>query len=150
MNASETTASRGTIILIHGLWLTARSWKGWIERYQRAGYTVLAPNWPGLEGEVEAIRQDPSPLRGLKIKTVEALCHLRPVVVWPSGVDGLTPELRAMCQVASDWFDFACRVIELVRTHDGAQALVDRRCELAVRFAPDSVYAPLEAALARV
>ncbi len=34
------------------------------------GYNVLAPSWPGLEGEVEAIRKDPSPLKRLKLKTV--------------------------------------------------------------------------------
>jgi hypothetical protein len=87
---------------------------------------------------------------GLKIKTVEALCHLRPIVLWPSGVDGLTPELREMCHVATDWFDFARRVIELACSRDGAQALIDRRSELAAHFAPDSVYAPLEAALVSV
>ena len=70
MSANEAGATKGTILLVHGLWLTARSWKGWVDRYQKAGYTVLAPNWPGLEGEVEAIRRDPSPLKGLKIKTV--------------------------------------------------------------------------------
>jgi len=62
--------AKPTIVLIHGLWLTPRSWEGWIDRYQKAGYKVLAPSWPGLEGEVEAIRKDPSPLKGLKLKTV--------------------------------------------------------------------------------
>jgi len=64
------TPTKPTILLVHGLWLTPRSWEGWIDRYQRAGSTVLAPSWPGLEGEVEAIRKDPSALRGLKLKTV--------------------------------------------------------------------------------
>jgi len=64
------SSSKPTIVLIHGLWLTPRSWEGWIDRYQKAGYKVLAPSWPGLEGEVEAIRNDPSPLKGLKLKTV--------------------------------------------------------------------------------
>jgi pimeloyl-ACP methyl ester carboxylesterase len=50
--------------------MTPRSWEGWIDRYQRAGYKVLAPSWPGLEGEVEAVRKDPSVLKGLKLKTV--------------------------------------------------------------------------------
>lgn len=59
-----------TIVLVHGLWLTPRSWEGWIDRYQKAGYNVIAPSWPGLEGEVEAIRKDPSALKGLKLKTV--------------------------------------------------------------------------------
>jgi hypothetical protein len=55
-----------------------------------------------------------------------------------------------MCQVASDWFDFARRVIDLVKTDDGTLALIARRSELAQQFAPDTVYAPLEAALACV
>jgi pimeloyl-ACP methyl ester carboxylesterase len=64
------TSNRPTIVLIHGLWLTPRSWEEWIDRYQKAGYNVLAPSWPGLEGEVEAVRRDPSALKGLKLKTV--------------------------------------------------------------------------------
>jgi hypothetical protein len=35
-----------TIVLIHGLWLTPRSWEGWIKRYEEAGYTVLARAGP--------------------------------------------------------------------------------------------------------
>ena len=70
MSAAGTTNTKPTIVLIHGLWLTPRSWEGWIDRYEKAGYRVLAPSWPGLEGEVEAIRKDPSPLKGLKLKTV--------------------------------------------------------------------------------
>ena len=70
MTTNGRNASKPTIVLIHGLWLTPRSWEGWIDRYQKAGYNVLAPSWPGLEGEVEAIRKDPSALKGLKLKTV--------------------------------------------------------------------------------
>ena len=66
MSVNDNVARKGTVLFIHGLWLTSRSWKGWMDRYQKAGYAVLAPTWPGLEGEVEAIRRDPSPLRGLK------------------------------------------------------------------------------------
>jgi pimeloyl-ACP methyl ester carboxylesterase len=70
MNTSPRTSSKPTIVLVHGLWLTPKSWENWIDRYERAGYTVLAPSWPGLEGGVEAIRRDPSPLKGLKVTTV--------------------------------------------------------------------------------
>lgn len=70
MGANGRTSNKSTIVLIHGLWLTPRSWEGWIDRYQKAGYNVIAPSWPGLEGEVEAVRKDPSPLKGLKLKTV--------------------------------------------------------------------------------
>jgi pimeloyl-ACP methyl ester carboxylesterase len=59
-----------TIVLIHGLWLTPRSWEGWKERFERRGHEVLAPAWPRMEGEVEDIRRDPSVLNGLGIGEV--------------------------------------------------------------------------------
>jgi pimeloyl-ACP methyl ester carboxylesterase len=70
MSTNGPASGKPTVVLIHGLWLTPRSWEGWIDRYQKAGYNVIAPSWPGLEGEVEAIRKDPSPLKRLKLKTV--------------------------------------------------------------------------------
>lgn len=70
MDITDSQTTKPTILLVHGLWLTPRSWSAWIARYERAGFTVLAPSWPGLEGEVEAIRRDPSPLRGLHLRTI--------------------------------------------------------------------------------
>lgn len=64
---SHATATPDTIVLIHGLWLTPRSWENWIERYASKGYRVLAPAWPGMEGEVEALNADPSSLAKLTI-----------------------------------------------------------------------------------
>ena len=61
---------RPTIVLIHGLWLTPKSWKGWIDRYQRAGYNVTAPAWPGFSGNIESIRRNPSALKGLTLKKI--------------------------------------------------------------------------------
>jgi hypothetical protein len=84
---------------------------------------------------------------GLKIKTIEALCHLRPIVAWPSGVEGLEPEVRKFCHVATNWFDFAMHIIQLARDDAGAQALIDFRAELAQHFAQETVYAPLDAVL---
>jgi pimeloyl-ACP methyl ester carboxylesterase len=59
-----------TIVLIHGLWMTPRSWEHWIPRYESRGYTVLAPAWPGLEAEVEALNADPSPIAPLDIEQI--------------------------------------------------------------------------------
>ncbi len=39
---------KAPIVLIHGLWMTPHSWRGWIERYSAAGHTVHAPAWPGV------------------------------------------------------------------------------------------------------
>jgi alpha-beta hydrolase superfamily lysophospholipase len=58
------------IVLIHGLWLTARSWEGWKERFEQRGHEVLVPAWPRMEGEVEALRRDPSVMNGLGIAEV--------------------------------------------------------------------------------
>lgn len=58
------------IILIHGLWMTPRSWEHWAERYESRGHTVAAPAWPGLSGEVEALRADPTPLTKLDINQI--------------------------------------------------------------------------------
>jgi pimeloyl-ACP methyl ester carboxylesterase len=63
-----------TIVLIHGLWMTPRSWEHWIDRYESSGYRVLAPAYPGLEVEVEALRADPAPIEALTVPgTVEHL-----------------------------------------------------------------------------
>jgi hypothetical protein len=84
---------------------------------------------------------------GLKVKTVEALCHFRPVVAWPAGIEGVDPQARALCHVAGDWFDFAQRVIALARSPDEARDIAQRQQELRNHFAPDRVYAALAEAL---
>jgi pimeloyl-ACP methyl ester carboxylesterase len=56
-----------SIVLIHGLWMTPLSWEHWVERYSSQGYQVLAPAYPGLEVEVEALRADPAPIAALTV-----------------------------------------------------------------------------------
>jgi pimeloyl-ACP methyl ester carboxylesterase len=68
-NTPEPTAP-DTIVLVHGLWVTPRSWEHWIEHYEGKGYRVLAPAYPGLEVEVEALNEDPSPIEALTIPAV--------------------------------------------------------------------------------
>jgi pimeloyl-ACP methyl ester carboxylesterase len=62
-------ASAQPIVLVHGLWLTPRSWEGWKARFESAGHHVLAPAWPHM-GEVEDMRRDPSPLNGLGVSEI--------------------------------------------------------------------------------
>jgi glycosyltransferase involved in cell wall biosynthesis len=81
---------------------------------------------------------------GLKIKTVEALCHGRPIVVWPSGVEGIDPEMQAGCHVATNWFDFALRLIGVLANED---ALPSNRDDWIGRASAAAVYAVLDAAL---
>jgi pimeloyl-ACP methyl ester carboxylesterase len=60
------------IVLIHGLWVTPRSWEKWITFYESRGHRVLAPAYPGFEVEVEALREDPTPIEKVTVpQTVE-------------------------------------------------------------------------------
>ena len=63
-------SQQAPILLIHGAWMTPRSWEGFQERYQGRGYEVTAPAWPGLEVEVEALNSDPAPLARLRLGQV--------------------------------------------------------------------------------
>ncbi|KKJ98505.1 alpha/beta hydrolase [Micromonospora sp. HK10] len=59
-----------TIVLIHGLWMTPRSWEKWVDRYAGRGFRVLTPAWPGMDREVEELRADPTPIAGQRIRTI--------------------------------------------------------------------------------
>ena len=64
-------ATKGTILLIHGLWMTPSCWEDWGVYYTNLGYTVLAPGWPGIDDRsVEDIRSNPSALCGLTIHAI--------------------------------------------------------------------------------
>jgi len=58
------------IVLIHGLWMTPLSWERWIERYRGRGYDVLAPAWPGMDGDIEQLRTDPSGIEHLGLEDI--------------------------------------------------------------------------------
>ena len=64
------TDSPDTVVLIHGLWMTARSWELWAGRYRDRGLTVIDASWPGMNAEVEALRRDPTPIASLTIDTI--------------------------------------------------------------------------------
>ena len=67
-----------TIVLIHGFWVTPRSWEEWKDHYEAKGYRVLAPAYPGLEGEVEALDADPTPIAELTLPRI--VDHLASVI----------------------------------------------------------------------
>jgi pimeloyl-ACP methyl ester carboxylesterase len=59
-----------TIVLIPGLWMTALSWELWVKHYGEKGYSVIAANWPGMEGDIELLRRDPSSFANLGLTDV--------------------------------------------------------------------------------
>jgi hypothetical protein len=47
----ETQAPCDTIVLVHGLWMTPRSWEGWKSQYEFEGrdhWTCAAPGWEAV------------------------------------------------------------------------------------------------------
>jgi pimeloyl-ACP methyl ester carboxylesterase len=58
----STPSTPDTIVLVHGFWVTPRSWEDWAARYEARGFRVLAPAYPGFEVEVEALNADPTPI----------------------------------------------------------------------------------------
>ncbi len=80
---------------------------------------------------------------GLKIKTLEAICHFRPVVTWPNGVDGLAADLAALCTTVRDWYEFAHALVDLLRSAEPRTFSPQER-DLVVRLtSPDVVYGGL-------
>lgn len=50
-----------TIMLIHGAWLNAYSWKGFKARYEAEGFRVIAKSWPYDERSPAELRASPRP-----------------------------------------------------------------------------------------
>jgi pimeloyl-ACP methyl ester carboxylesterase len=64
------STEKPAIVLIHGLWMTSLCWEHWIARYTSKGYGVIARSWPGMDGDIEALRRDPSAIAGLGVTEV--------------------------------------------------------------------------------
>jgi pimeloyl-ACP methyl ester carboxylesterase len=76
MSPEQTTPD--AIVLIHGFWVTPRSWEEWTARYEARGYRVIVPAYPGFEVEVEALNEDPTPIEALTVPAIVE--HLEAVV----------------------------------------------------------------------
>ncbi|MFL6598442.1 MAG: alpha/beta hydrolase [Chthoniobacterales bacterium] len=88
-----------TIVLINGLWITALSWELWARHYGEKGYSVIAANWPGMEGDIEQLRRDPSSFANLGL--TELVDHYEqiirklesPPIIIGYGVGGLVTQI---------------------------------------------------------
>jgi pimeloyl-ACP methyl ester carboxylesterase len=87
-----------TVVLIHGMWMTPRSWDNWVDHYADRGYRALAPGWPGVK-DPEETRRDPSGLKGLGLtRIVDHYDRLireldRPPIIIGHSFGGLTTQL---------------------------------------------------------
>ncbi len=78
------------------------------------------------------------------VRTLEALRHLRPIITWPAGVEGLDTTLSSMCAVVTDWYEFnqSARTLLL----DDRNTSVPRQYSQLPAHLPSAgdVYAPLK------
>jgi glycosyltransferase involved in cell wall biosynthesis len=87
---------------------------------------------------------------GLKIKTLEALSHLRPIVTWPTGVEGLPDALKELCDVVQDWYEFGPRVVSRLRTERTEAFSPAERALIVIHISPDAVYRDLSREVGRL
>jgi non-heme chloroperoxidase len=103
----------GPVVFVHGLWLHADSWNAWIERVRAAGYSPIAPGWPGDGATIEETRANPERVAGHGIDDVvrhyaDAIAGLgrRPIAIGHSFggliVQRLLAEGHATAAVAID------------------------------------------------
>jgi pimeloyl-ACP methyl ester carboxylesterase len=57
------------LMLIHGAWLSARSWENYVE-YFGGRYAVSAPEWPRKHGDVEEMRETADESAGLGVRQI--------------------------------------------------------------------------------
>jgi non-heme chloroperoxidase len=62
--ARANASGRQPVVFIHGLWLLGSSWQPWMDLFESAGYTTLAPGWPGDPDTVEEANSNPGLMAG--------------------------------------------------------------------------------------
>jgi alpha-beta hydrolase superfamily lysophospholipase len=66
----EAASQRPPLMLIHGAWLSARSWETFADFFEPRGYAVMAPEWPRNEGDVGELRESAEKLKGLGLNEI--------------------------------------------------------------------------------
>jgi pimeloyl-ACP methyl ester carboxylesterase len=67
---TRTDADRIPLMLIHGAWLSARSWESFADYFDNRGFAVSAPEWPRKQGDVEELRDHADELAGLGLNEI--------------------------------------------------------------------------------
>jgi alpha-beta hydrolase superfamily lysophospholipase len=58
------------LLLIHGAWLSARSWENYVDHFTKQGFAVSAPEWPRKIGDVEEMRETADESAGLGVDEI--------------------------------------------------------------------------------
>jgi pimeloyl-ACP methyl ester carboxylesterase len=63
-------SDRIPLMLIHGAWLSARSWQNFADYFDKRGFAVSVPEWPRKDGDVEELREATDELEGLGLTEI--------------------------------------------------------------------------------
>ena len=66
----EAPADRIPLLLIHGAWLSSRSWDNFADYFSSRGFAVSAPEWPRKRGDVEELREATGEIKGLGLNEI--------------------------------------------------------------------------------
>jgi len=58
------------MVLVHGAWLSSRSWENYVDYFGKRGFVVTAPEWPRKVGDVEAMRETADESAGLGVQEI--------------------------------------------------------------------------------
>ena len=75
---TPTDSGRISLTLIHGAWLSARSWENYSQYFDKRGFAVSAPEWPRKQGDVEEMRETAEESAGLGVQ--EIIDHFEGVI----------------------------------------------------------------------
>jgi len=67
---TPTDSGRISLMLIHGAWLSARSWENYSQYFDKRGFAVSAPEWPRKQGDVEEMRETAEESAGLGVQEI--------------------------------------------------------------------------------
>ena len=70
MEASQTDNGEIPLMLIHGAWLSARSWENYADYFGKRGFGISAPEWPRKQGDVEEMRETADASAGLGVREI--------------------------------------------------------------------------------
>ena len=101
------TSGRQPVVLVHGLWCLASSWRDWQALLEDRGYAVVAVDYPGDPLTVESAREGGGSLAGTSLATIAvhvrevvALLDRKPIVIGHS-LGGLVAQIVAGHGVAA-------------------------------------------------
>ena len=70
MQVGDDTNGQIPLMLIHGAWLSARSWENYADYFGKRGFAVSAPEWPRKQGDVEEMRASADASAGLGVQEI--------------------------------------------------------------------------------